>query len=165
MFWNFENRTIIKRATGILVFHHGSRPEPKWGVATVVIKSRSTASAYPHTPTDHRHTDKHFKLVMTLLCSKLAILSFAARTDRHTDRRTDATKYIISLTSRSIMMIIQWERGPLLNIKCLVWLIGVIDSWPIPPCRYLAYSIKPIIPLHCVAYYRLLCVPNGCQME
>ncbi len=33
---------------------------------------------YPHTPTDHRHTDKHFRLVMTLLCSKLAVLLFAA---------------------------------------------------------------------------------------
>ncbi len=33
---------------------------------------------YPHTPTDHRHADKPFRLVMTLLCSKLAVLLFAA---------------------------------------------------------------------------------------
>ena len=33
---------------------------------------------YPHTPTDHRHTDKHFRLVTTLLCSKLAVWLFAA---------------------------------------------------------------------------------------
>ncbi len=56
---------------------------------------------YPPTPTDYRHTDKHLRLVMPLIalyCTRQSRVS----TDRRTDGRTDATKYIISLASRSI---------------------------------------------------------------
>ncbi len=55
---------------------------------------------YPHMPTDYRHTDEHLRLVMTLLCW---LLHSETQTDTHTDGWTDATKYIISLASRSIM--------------------------------------------------------------
>ncbi len=53
---------------------------------------------YLHMPTDNRQTqtDKHLRLVMTLLplcCTEVS----HKRLDRRTDRQTDATKYITSL--------------------------------------------------------------------
>ena len=56
---------------------------------------------YPHTPTDYKHTDKHLRLIITLValcCTRQS----RAQTDIQTDRRTNATKYIISLTLWSI---------------------------------------------------------------
>ncbi len=53
---------------------------------------------YPHTLPDYRHTDKHLRLGMVLIA-----LYCSAIRGGHTDGWTDATKYIISLTSRSII--------------------------------------------------------------
>ncbi len=63
---------------------------------------------YPHTPTDYGHTDKHLRLVMAPIALNCSRESVRRRTDGQmdgrTDGRTDATKYIISLASRSIKM-------------------------------------------------------------
>ncbi len=59
---------------------------------------------YPHTPPDYRHTDKHLRLVMTFiaLCPYTVVVLYNVPWV-HPDGRTDATKYIISLASRSII--------------------------------------------------------------
>ena len=54
-------------------------------------------------PTNYRHTDKHLRLVMR----------WDRQTDEQTDRRTNGTKYIISLASRSIITDLSpaYEKG------------------------------------------------------
>ena len=53
---------------------------------------------YPHMPTDHRHTDKHFRLVMTLLCSKQE--SAHRQMDGQTDGQTLPSTLSPSLRGR-----------------------------------------------------------------
>ena len=54
---------------------------------------------YPHTPPDYRRKDKCLALLMTTLYSEFegnGLLVKQVSTDKkHTDPRTDATKYII----------------------------------------------------------------------
>ncbi len=87
-------------------------------------------------PTDYRHTDKHFRLVMTL--------------HWQTDRRTDATKYIISLASQSI-------------IKCSdLGLIGII----LTICGYLKFGIHcNLFCIFCKLSYGVCSRLKNCKQE
>ncbi len=62
----------------------------------------------PHL-SDYRHTDKHFRLVMTLLCSKFGVIavcwSNGPAIRGRTDRRMDATVCIISLLRDAVWLI------------------------------------------------------------
>ena len=57
---------------------------------------------YPHMPTDYRHTDKYFRLVMTLLSSTLAVLLFAYR---QTNGRTDGCYQVHYLRASRLIKI------------------------------------------------------------
>ncbi len=73
----------------------------------IIKADRPHPRNYLHTPTDDRHTYQHLRLAM-------ALIALSA------DGRTDTTKDIISLTSRSIMVKIntfQEESGLPVSIK------------------------------------------------
>ncbi len=95
-----------------------------WWVAPPLIPplikaDRPHPRYYPHTPTNYRHTDKLPRLAMipiALCCTRQSRAIRAQtrqQTDGRTDGRTDATKYIISLASRSIITA-SW----FMNIDC-----------------------------------------------
>ncbi len=64
---------------------------------------------YLHMPTDYTHTDKHFRLVMTLdaLCTDRHPIG---QTDGQAHRETDTTKNIISLASWSLNMLLNQQK-------------------------------------------------------
>ncbi len=56
---------------------------------TILKADRPLPLNYPHTPTDYRHTDKHLRLVMTLLRWLLHSAGEVGQTDKQTNGRTD----------------------------------------------------------------------------
>ncbi len=109
-YWLTWNIIIIHRLSDIVVLLLWCRLKNghKWFVTfylLIVRKMMDQLKAdrphphdYPQTPTDYRHTDNHLRLVMVvvaLCCTRQTGELWQTNTRR--DRRTDATKYIISL--------------------------------------------------------------------
>ncbi len=82
---------------------------------------------YPHTPTDHRHTDKHFRLVMTFLCSKVAVFNRRAHTDKRTDRRTDGRYQVHYLPRFAVDKNVDISGWPLYEIMLLLYYYNVLS--------------------------------------
>ncbi len=69
---------------------------------------------YLYMPTDYRHTDKQLRLVKRFSRER-GHRQMDRRTDGRTDRRMDATKYIIFLALRTI---IKWSKSDTIS-SCL----------------------------------------------
>ena len=132
-YWKYMALITLKHKSLVLVqpwswsVNHGTNPVPRHSSWTCKLKAdRLHPRDYPHTPNNYRHTDKHLRLVS----------GSAGRvvTDGQTDGgRTGATKYIISLASR-LIMIVFYERVYLQLVTypiCDLFSVSISYDWDI----------------------------------
>ena len=79
---------------------------------------------YPYTPTDYRHTDKHLRLVMTLIalcCTRQSRAPSRESTDKQTDGQTDGryqVHYLPALLPKILTASIAVHRNDHLAPAC-----------------------------------------------